>query len=45
MIRRGLPNLWLGVGGVPGFRSAMPGFSGTLSDEDIRDILGFIKTQ
>ena len=30
---------------VPGFRSAMPGFGETLSDQEIRDVLAFIKSQ
>lgn len=31
--------------GVPGIKSAMPGFSETLSDQDIRDVLAYIKSQ
>jgi mono/diheme cytochrome c family protein len=30
--------------GIPGVRSAMPGFSDTLSDQDIWDVLAFIKS-
>jgi len=33
------------LGDLPGFRSAMPGFAGTLSDQDIQDALAFIKAQ
>lgn len=29
---------------VPGVRSGMPGFAGTLSDQDIWDVLAFIKS-
>ena len=32
------------LGDVPGFRSAMPGFGETLSDQEIRDVLAFIKS-
>ncbi|MDT8345264.1 MAG: cytochrome c [Thermohalobaculum sp.] len=31
--------------GIPGVRSAMPGFSDTLADQDIRNVLAFIKAQ
>ena len=32
------------LGDVPGFRSAMPGFGDALSDQEIRDVLAFIKS-
>ena len=32
------------LGEVPGFRSAMPGFGKTLSDQEIRDVLAYIKS-
>ena len=32
------------LGDVPGFQSAMPGFGETLSDQEIRDVLAYIKS-
>lgn len=33
------------LGDLPGFRSAMPGFADTLSEQEIGDVLAFIKAQ
>lgn len=34
----------LAAGGITGFNSGMPAFSGTLSDDEIWDILGYIRS-
>lgn len=34
----------LATRGIEDFNSGMPGFEGTLTDEDIRDVLGYIRS-